>query len=278
MEVFLFWHLKKFTWASIANTYAPNVDPQNLKNLVDICLEIPNLKITKKSRVIVNNWLSQQQWKELADLVYEVYDFGCLERSKRVIVREFLFCWFGVVYKQLFIFIQNRPDQEKERFDIYNAVASNIYEDSDMSHSLQLYVTRSGKLYERNCLTDAYHAQAQKDHLQFEIAYSYTKGAISEALLTPLDFMKIINYPVDITETTPYCHSTQFDFKGECTVRYEPSRFLFSWYRYRTVLTFLCGRYYDRQSILRVFPKDIVKMIARFAYDDLKTWRGSLHI
>jgi len=277
MEVFLFWHLKKFTWASIANTYTPTVDSQHLKSLVDICLEIPNLKITKKSRIIVNNWLSQQQWKELADLLYEVYDFGCLKRSKRVIVREFLFCWYGVVYWP-FIFIQNRPDQEKERYDSYDATFDDVSIHLDSTHSLQVSITRRGLPYERNGLCDAYSAQAQKNHLQFNVEYSYTKGPISEALLTPLDFMKIINYPVYIAEITPYCHSTRFDFKGECTVRYEPDLFIFIRYRYRTVFTFLCGRYYDKTSILKVFPKDIVKMIARFAYDDLKTWRGSLHI
>lgn len=262
-DIFLKWHLSRFTWPNISKT--KNLIGYRVKNLVDECIEIQNLRLVcvKWSEKIVKwfnkNWNIAPGWKNLSSVKsFYVYDFSPLPEERHnnlTIVREFLLCWFGSSSNGSFGIFQNRPDlsYDKGRYDSYSA--NNLFVNNTSEMSFEYFAL--GYPNTRGELDNSYDVDFQdKEYLTYgEGCRNYTKNPRGGEKLELEDFAIMMNYP-------KYQNEKAFLFKKKYSIRYDCTS-LYTFYINEAILTFLCIHKYCENCWIYYLPLEIIFLIIK---------------
>lgn len=291
-EIFLKWHLSRFTWTELAYT---KVDVSALKELVDECLHIERLKLVCKAweaRIIYffcSGW-NITSWKDLTCLsFFPVYDFTGLpaeNRTKRAIIREFLFVWIGTsIDSNDFTLVQRRPDLDRNgirRYDTHSAEELQAQKSESFLEVNFEYVAL-GHPQTGGGLDNSYGVEVLNTN-EGSIVYTYGKGARdwtkqpgAEEQITLENFISLMNYPQirpqgaptlseeeadSLSDEEPFflTSSHEIHIDPSLQLRYEYDQRLLRLID-RTVLTFLCISRFSQESPIYLLPRELILMI-----------------
>jgi len=303
-EIFLLQHLSRFTWVEIANTKT-----QKVKDFVDECIEIHNLKLVcKKWFSKIKKWFSSEWnisgWNRLPCLKsFHLYDFSSLnikQNSRLTIAREFLFSWVGTANSDNFSIFQMRSDMSEKRYDSFTARNLNV----PNNQKLQFEFYMRGYPNTRGELRDEYDVEIKDTILETygRGTQCWTKNPKAAPYIELGEFIRLMNYPSNnlkmVNDFPLYWFRVPFALiPHDLKLRYS----LFPKYKFyirNAIITFLCICKYDENfslplEILVKIVKSIIKtdvlwdtqfyridgQIRKYRYKDLKNdvWRRLLH-
>lgn len=278
-SIFLKWHLPRFTWTGIASVRISDIP--SLKDLVDECLEVENLKLVSLAfRIRVTDFFQSywgvRSWKELSCLDYfKKYDFTGLPveyQTKRTVVREFLFSWLGscgfrsrVPLARNFGFIQFRPDLAHigVKYDVYHA--------EELCVSQTEYISQGGFEYVANCcpnvkgcLNNSYDVSMRGKLIEkFSAgARNWTRCPGASEKIHLKVFIALMNYPRNDSHGFGYEDRALFTFPlPEFNFRYLYGNESYKPFVRKAVHVFLCIWTFSENSPIWLLPREIVFMI-----------------